>query len=99
MRIGTGSDEARVAFEEGEVGRGVPECVDRAAALVEEFSTVEDVPVVVDLRASGGQLVCNNEVTTLTETNRDVHLTLASGDEWRGDQLILATGRWAPTTR
>ena len=52
--------------------------------------------LLADLRASGGQLVCNNEVTTLTETNRDVHLTLASGDEWRGDQLILATGRWAP---
>jgi glycine/D-amino acid oxidase-like deaminating enzyme len=48
------------------------------------------------LRTSGGQLVCNNEVTTLTESAQDVHLTLASGDEWRGDQLVLATGRWAP---
>lgn len=52
--------------------------------------------LLADLRASGGQLVCNNEVTTLTESGRDVHLTLASGDEWRGDQLVLATGRWAP---
>jgi len=52
--------------------------------------------LLADLRASGGQLVCNNEVTTLTETSQDVHLTLASGDEWRGDQLVLATGRWAP---
>jgi len=52
--------------------------------------------LLADLRASGGQLVCNNEVTTLTESDRDVHLTLASGAEWRGDQLILATGRWAP---
>ncbi|THB84348.1 FAD-binding oxidoreductase [Pantoea allii] len=52
--------------------------------------------LLADLRASGGQLVCNNEVTTLTETGRDVQLTLASGDEWRGDQLVLATGRWAP---
>jgi len=49
-----------------------------------------------DLRASGGQLVCNNEVTTLKESGRDVHLTLASGEEWRGDQLVLAAGRWAP---
>lgn len=52
--------------------------------------------LLADLRASGAQLVCNNEVTTLTESGRDVHLTLASGDEWRGDQLVLATGRWAP---
>lgn len=52
--------------------------------------------LLADLRTSGGQLVCNNEVTTLTESAQDVHLTLASGDEWRGDQLVLATGRWAP---
>ncbi|MDH2067128.1 FAD-binding oxidoreductase [Pantoea sp. GD03673] len=52
--------------------------------------------LLADLRASGGQLVCNNEVTTLKESGRDVHLTLASGDEWRGDQLVLATGRWSP---
>ncbi|PEI05906.1 FAD-dependent oxidoreductase [Pantoea agglomerans] len=52
--------------------------------------------LLADLHASGGQLVCNNEVTTLTESEQDVHLTLASGDEWRGDQLVLATGRWAP---
>ncbi|WP_278498177.1 NAD(P)/FAD-dependent oxidoreductase [Pantoea vagans] len=52
--------------------------------------------LLADLRASGGQMVCNNEVTTLTESGRHVHLTLASGDEWHGDQLVLATGRWAP---
>lgn len=52
--------------------------------------------LLADLRTSGGQLVCNNEVTTLTESAQDVHLTLASGDEWRGDQLVLATGRWSP---
>lgn len=52
--------------------------------------------LLADLRTSGGQLVCNNEVTTLTGSAQDVHLTLASGDEWRGDQLVLATGRWAP---
>jgi len=52
--------------------------------------------LLADLRASGGQLVCNNEVTTLTESAQGVHITLASGDEWRGDQLVLATGRWAP---
>lgn len=52
--------------------------------------------LIADLRASGGQLVCNNEVTTLTESDRDVQLTLASGETWQGDQLVLASGRWAP---
>ena len=47
------------------------------------------------LRALGGQLVCQNEVTTLTASERGVTLTLASGDQWQGDQLVLATGRWS----
>lgn len=58
VRVGTGRDDARVEFEAGEAGRGLPECVERAVALVEEFQTVDDVPVVVDLRASGGLGLC-----------------------------------------
>lgn len=52
--------------------------------------------LLADLHASGGRLISQSEVTTLAESDRGVHLTLASGEEWRGDQLVLATGRWAP---
>ncbi|MGK3142178.1 NAD(P)/FAD-dependent oxidoreductase [Pantoea sp. C2G6] len=52
--------------------------------------------LLAELRAQGGQLISNNEVIALNESAQEVRLTLASGDEWRGDQLVLATGRWAP---
>lgn len=60
IRLGTGSDTSAVEFETGDPGRGLPECVAEVDHLVEEFSTVEDVPVVVDLRASGGLGLCGS---------------------------------------
>lgn len=51
--------------------------------------------MLADLRTLGAKLVCHDEVTTLSTSDQGVDLTLASGERWKGDQLVLATGRWS----
>jgi len=52
--------------------------------------------LLADLRAQGGQLIGNSDVIALEESAQGVILTLASGQTWRGDQLVAAAGRWTP---
>lgn len=47
------------------------------------------------LRRLGATLVTQTEVLTLNETTAGVTLGLASGEQWRGDRVVIAAGRWS----
>ncbi|WP_312055537.1 FAD-binding oxidoreductase [Pantoea brenneri] len=51
--------------------------------------------MLADLRLLGSELICHDQVTTLSTADQGVSVTLASGNCWHGDQLVLATGRWS----
>jgi hypothetical protein len=39
----------------------------------------------------GGELICHDQVTTLSTADQGVSVTLASGNCWHGDQLVLGS--------
>lgn len=105
IRLGTGGDAASVEFEVDDPGRGIPECVAAAQSLVEEFSTLQDVPVVADLRASGGLGLCGTgewlqqvqcavvgQVVSLYSPAEVVIACLTSGERLPGWQWL----EWLP---
>lgn len=58
LRLGIGTDLAKVEFEDQGNRKGLPDCLDRVRQLRSEFSTISDVPVVTDLRAAGSLGLC-----------------------------------------
>lgn len=48
------------------------------------------------VKRSGGRIVTQQEVVSIAEHADGAALELASGEQWRGDRIILATGRWSP---
>lgn len=52
--------------------------------------------LLADLREKNVDVCVNREVIALDETEDNVTLTLSDGQEWQGDHLVLATGRWSP---
>ena len=58
VRLGIGTDDAAIAFETGEMSKGIPDCIKLARQLCEEFETVDNVPMVVNLRQVGGLGLC-----------------------------------------
>ena len=58
VRLGIGTDDSAIAFQMGEMSKGIPDCIRLARTLCDEFKTVEKVPMVVNLRAVGGLGLC-----------------------------------------
>lgn len=58
LRLGIGTDLSKIDFEDTGVKKGVPECLAEIKAMREEFATIADVPIVVDLRAEGNLGLC-----------------------------------------
>ena len=58
FRLGQGTDVARVTIEGADQRSGLPEAIARVRALADEYSRVTHVPLVADLRSSGGLGLC-----------------------------------------
>ena len=58
LRLGIGTDLAKVEFEDQGDRKGLPDCLERVRRLRSDFSTISDVPVVMDLRAEGNLGLC-----------------------------------------
>lgn len=52
--------------------------------------------LLADLREHAVETQTNSEVISLNESDNAASLILANGTEWRGDSIVLATGRWSP---
>lgn len=48
-----------------------------------------------DAKSLGAVLRNHSDIVSLNETEHGVTLTLADGEQWTGDQVVLATGRWS----
>ena len=57
VRVGIGTDVSQIIFDNF-TSRGIPECVMASRQVREDFSTIDDVPIVVDLRRTGGVGIC-----------------------------------------
>ncbi|RRC95356.1 FtsK/SpoIIIE domain-containing protein [Schaalia canis] len=60
LRVGIGTDQAAIEFETASTGQGIPECLEAARALQEEFIEIHQVPIVVDLRREGSMGMCGD---------------------------------------
>ena len=58
FRLGQGTDTATVTIEGADQRTGLPEAVAKVRALAVEYSRVTNVPLVADIRSSGGLGLC-----------------------------------------
>lgn len=58
LRVGTGTDDAAVDISMKDTGSGIPECVEKARELRDEFLEVHDVPIIIDLQHEGSVGLC-----------------------------------------
>lgn len=109
IRLGLGSDTAAVDFESRMAGsgRGIPELEKKSQDLCDSFLMIDDVPIVADLRASGGVGLCGprdalqelgcatvGQVAALYSPAEVVLTCLTSGLHMRGWQWL----DWLPHT-
>ena len=109
IRLGLGSDTAAVDFESPMAGsgRGIPELEKDAQELCDSFLTIDDIPIVADLRVSGGLGLCGSrealqelgcatvgQIATLYSPAEVVLACLTSGLHMRGWQWL----EWLPHT-
>lgn len=52
--------------------------------------------LLADIRSTPTLFRQNSEVVSIEESAHAAKLTLASGESWEGDQVVIATGRWSP---
>lgn len=48
-----------------------------------------------EAKQHGAVLRTHSDIVALEESERGVSLTLADGENWQGDEVVLATGRWS----
>lgn len=48
-----------------------------------------------EARRLGATLHCHSDIVDVKESNEGVTLSLADGNVWCGEQIVLATGRWS----